>query len=464
MALIEHKKTDDGKYELIISIDPEAFKKAVEKVYRKEVKQLNIPGFRKGKAPRAIIEKKYGAEFFFEDALNEILPDEYDKALEETKIEVIDRPEVDVLEMSADNGAKISMKCVLKPELEVKNYKGIAAVKKVNTVEDADIDRELDAMREKQSRMVSVEDRAAGIGDTANIDFEGFVDDKAFKGGKGENYDLVLGSGQFIPGFEEQIVGHNSGEEFDVMVSFPEDYNAKELAGKPATFKVKLNAVRRKELPELDDEFAKDVSEFDTLDELKKSIKEKLEKSNEEHAASELENTLLDKITDELEGDIPKVMVDDRIADMLRDFDYRLQQQGMDVRTYLKYVGQDIEAFRESFREQAEKQVRSKLALEAIARKEKLEVTAEELEKEYQKYADLYKMEVEKIKQAISEKDLRSDLKLNKAIDVIRDSAKVTVEKIKAGAEKLEEAAKPAKKATKKKAEPKAEDKTEEAK
>lgn len=464
MALIEHKKTDDGKYELIISIDPEAFKKAVEKVYRKEVKQLNIPGFRKGKAPRAIIEKKYGAEFFFEDALNEILPDEYDKALEETKIEVIDRPEVDVLEMSADNGAKISMKCVLKPELEVKNYKGIAAVKKVNTVEDADIDRELDAMREKQSRMVSVEDRAAGIGDTANIDFEGFVDDKAFKGGKGENYDLVLGSSQFIPGFEEQIVGHNSGEEFDVMVSFPEDYNAKELAGKPATFKVKLNAVRRKELPELDDEFAKDVSEFDTLDELKKSIKEKLEKSNEEHAASELENTLLDKITDELEGDIPKVMVDDRIADMLRDFDYRLQQQGMDVRTYLKYVGQDIEAFRESFREQAEKQVRSKLALEAIARKEKLEVTAEELEKEYQKYADLYKMEVEKIKQAISEKDLRSDLKLNKAIDVIRDSAKVTVEKIKAGAEKLEEAAKPAKKATKKKAEPKAEDKTEEAK
>ena len=430
MSLLEHKKLDDGKYELSVAIDAADFMKAVEKVYHRENKKISIQGFRKGKAPRAIIEKMYGEGFFYEDALNDLLPEEFEKAVDEAKIEIVGRPEVDVDEVGKDKDAKVKFTVTLRPELTVKKYKGIAATKKVNTVEDDDVASEIDALREKGSRMVTVDDRAAQDGDITVIDFEGFKDGVAFEGGKGERFELTLGSGQFIPGFEEQIVGHKIGEDFDINVKFPEEYGAEELAGKDVVFKIKLHEIRFKELPAVDDEFAKDVSEFDTLEELKKSIIDRLTKANEDKADHEVEDELVEAMSESVEGDIPEVMIEERMDEMVHDFEYRIQAQGMNMKTYLQYMGMDMENFRKSFRESAEKFVKTRLTLEAVVRSEKIEVVKEEIEKEYARLAEAYKMEVEKIKSFVPEKEMIKDLSVNKAIDLVKESAKIKVENV----------------------------------
>ncbi len=436
MSLIEHKKNEDGKYELKVSIDADAFNKAIDKVYRRENKKITIPGFRKGKAPRTVLERMYGEGFFYEDAINELLPEEFDAAVKEADIEMIGRPEVNVEEMSKDKGATVLFTVELRPELEVGTYKGVEATKTVEQVTDEDVDAEIKKLQEKGSSIVAVDDRAAENGDIANIDFEGFKDGVAFEGGKGEKFDLTLGSGQFIPGFEDQVVGHKIGDEFDIQVTFPEDYGAAELAGKEVTFKIKLNDLHVKKYPELDDEFAKDVSEFDTLNDLKADIRSKLEKVNADRADTQLENDLIDAVVETLEGEVPQVMIDDKIDDMVRDFDYRLRQQGLDMQTYMKYMGGNAETFRKQFEEGARKQVKTRLALEAVVRKENLQATEEEIEAEYKKLADLYKMEVEKLKEVLPLKDIAGDIKTNKAVDLIKDSAKVTE---KAAEKKTEE-------------------------
>ncbi|MEA5051361.1 MAG: trigger factor [Oscillospiraceae bacterium] len=451
MSLLEHKKLEDGKYEFTVGISPEDFAKAIDKVYHRENKKISIPGFRKGKAPRAVIERMYGDNFFFDEAIDSLLPEECKNAIEQAGIETIGRPEGEVTEASKENGAKVKFTVTLRPELKIGKYKGIAATKKVNTVEDDEVEHEVGDLREKGARMITVEDRAAQTGDIAVIDFEGFKKGVAFPGGKGENYELTLGSGQFIPGFEEQVVGHKAGEEFDINVKFPADYGAEELAGQDVVFKIKLHEIRFKELPALDDELAKDVSEFDTLDELKKSIRERLEKANEDRADEELENELVDQVAGTLEGDVPAVMVDDRIEEMVRDFDYRLRSQGMTVENYLKYTGLDLDGFRNSFREPAEKFVKSRLALEAVVRDAKLDVSAEEIDAEFKRMAEEYKMELDKLKELVTEADLKKDLAVKKAIDCIKQNAKVKTEKT-TREQRTKEAAKKAEAAEKEKA------------
>lgn len=431
MALIQHNKTDDGKYELVSKVDAGDFLRAVDKVYHRENKKINIQGFRKGKTPRAVIERMYGEDFFYEDALNDLLPDLFAGAVDEAAIDFIGRPGVEVEEVGKESGATIKFTVKLRPELSVKKYKGLSATKTITPVEEADVDAEVGRMQERASRMVTVEDRPAKDGDITDIDFEGFHDGVAFEGGKGENFELTLGSGQFIPGFEEQIVGHNTGDEFDIDIKFPEEYGASELAGQDAEFHIKLNAIRVKELPALDDEFAKDVSEFDTLAELKTDIRDRLQQQNDDRAKAEVENALVDAAAETLEGDIPDEMVQDRTDEMVRDFGYRLSGQGLDLDTYLQYTGFDMENFRNTFKEQAEQYVKTRLTLEAVARAEKIEVTEEDKENEYKKMAEMYNVEADKIKEIIPERDLVADIKVGKAIDIIRDSAKVKEEKAK---------------------------------
>ncbi|MEG1557028.1 MAG: trigger factor [Oscillospiraceae bacterium] len=427
MALIEHNKIEDGKYLLVASIEKNDFLSAVEKVYRRENKKITIPGFRKGKAPRNILEKMYGESFFYEDAVNELLPECFEKAIDETKIKYVGRPEVDVTEVDKEKGATVKFTVTLRPELAVKKYKGLAATKYIDEVKPEDVDDRLKEMLEENVRVIKVESGLAENGDIANIDFEGFVDDVAFSGGKGEKYDLTLGGHQFIEGFEEQVTGHAIGDEFDVNVTFPEDYNAKELAGKVAVFKTKLNELSKKEYLPLDDDFAKDVSEFDTLDELKKDIEKKAAEDREEKAKAQLENDLVEEVAKSLEGDVPPVMIEDKIDDLIKDFDYRLSSQGLDINKYLKYTGFDMEHFRETFKEQAEKQVKQRLALEAVALAEKISIEDGEVDKEYDRLAKLYTMDIEQVKNLLRASDLEEDLLANKAIDFVLENAKIKV-------------------------------------
>ncbi len=426
MTLTEQKKTDDGRIELYVTIEAKTMAEAAEKEYQKKKSRLTVQGFRKGKAPRAVIEKMYGGNFFFDEALNEMIQDVYTFALNESGVDVIDQPRVTADEVTKDSDIKVVFSVLPRPELTVKKYKGLKASRHVHPVEDSDIEYELNQMLEKNSRLVTVDDRAAELDDITVIDFEGFVDDVAFEGGKGENYSLTLGSGQFIPGFEEQVIGHKTGEEFDISVSFPKDYGAENLAGKDAIFKIKLNEIRKKELPALDDEFAKDVSEFDTLDELKKSIHERIENDRKEESELGIENQLGDLLAEELEGEVPDVMIESRIDDLVRDFSYRMGAQGLDINSYLKYTGQDMVAFRQGFKENAEKQVKVRLALEAVVRAEKISVLDEDVEAEYAKMAENYKMEIEKIKEMLPIIDLKKDLEANKALDFVKNNAKIT--------------------------------------
>ena len=428
MELIRNEKVAENTVELEFKVSAEQFAEAVTKAFKKANKDITVPGFRKGKAPRSVVEKMFGKEVFFNDAIDALLPDAYADAVEAAGIEPVARPEVDVTECSVEAGFTAKATVVVKPEVKVNEYKGLKATKKAVKVEEFEIDAELENLRDRNGRMVTVEDRAAKIGDTANIDFEGFVDGVAFEGGKGEGFDLMLGSGQFIPGFEEQIVDHNIGEEFDVNVSFPEEYHAEELAGKPAVFKTKLNALKAKELPELDDEFAKDVSEFDTLDELKADIRKAKEERAAQQAELDVENALVDAVVASMEGTIPAEMTESRIDEMVRDFEGRMSQQGLQLATYLQYTGMTMEAFRKSFEEQAEQQVKIRLALEKVAEMENIEASEEEVEAELTRISEMYKMELAQVKSFIPAVEIKKDLAINKAIDFIKANAEITVE------------------------------------
>ena len=430
MKLVKNEKLEKSMVELQFSVDAETFRAAVDKAYKREGKKYNVPGFRKGKAPRAMIEKMYGADIFHYDAINDLFPENYEAAVKEAGLEVVGQPEVDVVSMSMDEGVVLKAVVPVKPEVTVGEYTGLKAVRKVTAVEDSDVEAEINRMRERNGRMITREGKAEN-GDTADIDFEGFVDGVAFEGGKGEHYSLVLGSNSFIPGFEEQVVGHEAGDEFDVNVTFPEQYHAADLAGKPAVFKIKLHEVKYKELPALDDEFAKDVSEYDTLDELRASIRKEMEERNAKQADAQVENDLVDQVVATLQGEIPEAMYESRMDDMVRDFEYRLSQQGLKMDMYLQYMGQTMETFRASFKEQAEKQVKMRLALEAVAAKANLQASDEDFDAEIKRIADQYKMEEDKVRALVDEKAVKADLAVNKAIDLIKEKAEITTEEVK---------------------------------
>ena len=423
--LVSKNPTENSKYELIVSIPAEDFAAACDKVFKKRAKQFQVPGFRKGKAPRKTIEKLYGEGIFFEEAVNDLAPDVLQAAYDESGLEIVVRPEVEVTEVSKENGVTMKATCVVKPEVTVKDYKGIKASKKVDPVTDEEVDAEIERMRNRNARTITVEDRGAENGDIVNIDFEGFVDDQPFEPGKSEHFHLTLGSGQFIPGFEDQVVGHKTGESFDVNVTFPEDYHAEELKGKPAVFKCKLHEITAKELPELDDEFVKDVSEFDTLDELKADIRKKLTDSKETAANTAFENTLIDGIIANMEGEIPEEMFDARADEMVQDFEYRLSAQGMNMDVYMQYTGMNRDAIRNSFKEQATRQVKVALALEKIVENEGITVSDEEIDAEAARLAEQYKgqnITAEQIKNAMGDQ-LKNDLAQKKAVELIKESA-----------------------------------------
>lgn len=449
MSVTSSKKIETNKYELEIAVNGNSFYSAMDTAFKKNSSKISIPGFRRGKAPRSIIEKMYGKEVFLDDAINEIYPRAYQEAIEELKLEPVDRPDVEILTADAD-GFTFKAIVTVKPDVEVKDYKGLKAEKTVREVSDKDVENEIKKLAERNARTVTVEDRAAKLDDITNIDFEGFVNDVAFEGGKGEGFSLTLGSGQFIPGFEDQIVGHNIGDEFDVNVTFPEVYHSEELAGKAAVFKVKLNGIQAKELPEIDDEFAKDVSEFDTIADLKADISKKLTEQNEKLSNEELENDLIASLVDNMTAEIPQVMFDNRVEDMVRDFEYKISMQGLNLDTYLKYAGMDMDAFKATFEIQAKQQVKVRLALEKVAEIEKLAPSNDEVEAEFKKIADSYGMDVEKVKKFIPTSDLAKDLAVNKAIDFIKDNADVTEKK--EAAEKKPAKKPAAKKTTTKKA------------
>lgn len=444
MSLVSANKTETNHYELEVKVEKEQFEEALTKAFKKNAPKMTVPGFRKGKAPRHLIEKLYGENVFFEDAVNMSYPDAYAQAIEAADITPVAEAEVEITEISKD-GYTFKAKVIVKPEVEVENYKGIEATKELHKVTEEEVNEAIDKQRERNARIISVEGRAAENGDNAIIDFEGFVDGKAFEGGKGEQYPLTLGSGQFIPGFEEQIVGHNVGDEFDVNVTFPTEYHAEELAGKEAVFKCKLHELKTRELPELDDEFVKDISEFDTLEELKKDTEAKLQEQSDKSAQDDLENKLIDVVIENLKAEIPEAMYENSINNMVADFEYRLQMQGMDLNTYLQYTGMEMESFRKTFREQAERQVKIRLALEKIAENEKLEASEEEVNKEYAKLAEQYGIEADKVKNFIPEEDLKKDIVVNKAVDFVKDNAKVK--------EAVDGKKKAARRTTKKKAE-----------
>jgi trigger factor len=396
----------------------------VNNAFKREGKKYAIPGFRKGKAPRHMIEKMYGSDIFHYDAVNDLFPEAYEAAVKEAKIDVVGRPDPEVVSMSEADGVVLKVKVAVKPEVELGEYAGLTVTKEAKNVNEADVDAEVKRMQDRNGRLLTREG-AAENGDTVDIDFEGFVDGKAFEGGKAEHYSLVLGSGSFIPGFEDQVVGHSAGEEFDVNVKFPEEYGAAELAGKDATFKIKLHEVKYKELPALDDDFAKDVSEYDTLDELKDSIRNNIKTNLDKQAEQKVENDLMDQVIANMKADIPDAMVDSRIDELVQDFEYRISQQGLKLADYLKYMGMNIEQFRAQFKEQADKQVKMRLAMEAIVAKEGITASDEEFEEEVKRIADAYKMEADKVKSIVDAAAVKADLAINKAIDFVKEKANV---------------------------------------
>lgn len=421
-------KVETNVYQLEISIDGEKFEAAVQKAYLKQRKDITVKGFRKGKAPRNFIERIYGEGVFYEDALEILYPEEVGNAITESGLDVVGMPyDLEVPEIGK-NGVELVLKVTVKPEAKLGEYKGLKATKPSCKVSADEVKTELARMQEQNSRMVDASDRAVKSGDTTVIDFEGFVDGVAFNGGKAENYELVIGSGAFIPGFEDQIIGHKVDEEFDVNVTFPAEYQ-ENLASKDAIFKIKLHEIRVKELPALDDDFAKDVSEFDTLDELKKSVKSQLEENKKADADNKVTNDLLEEVVKGVEVEIPEVMVEEAIDNIVNDFDYRLQAQGLNLATYLQYTGMEMKAFREGYKENAEAQVKLSLALEAIVKAEGIEATEDELNEEYEKLAKTYDMDVEQIKKAISSDTLAGDIKSRKAVELVKTSAVVAEEK-----------------------------------
>ncbi|KAF1679412.1 trigger factor [Bacillus mexicanus] len=418
---VKWEKQEGNEGVLTVEVDAETFKTALDDAFKKVVKQVSIPGFRKGKIPRGLFEQRFGVEALYQDALDILLPVEYPKAIEEAGIEPVDRPEIDVEKIEKGESLIFTAKVTVKPEVKLGDYKGLGIEKDDTAVTDEDVQNELKALQERQAELVVKEEGAVEEGNTVVLDFEGFVDGEAFEGGKAENYSLEVGSGSFIPGFEEQLVGLEAGAEKDVEVTFPEEYHAEDLAGKPAVFKVKIHEIKAKELPELDDEFAKDIDEeVETLAELTEKTKKRLEEAKENEADAKLREELVLKASENAEMDVPQAMVDTELDRMLKEFEQRLQMQGMNLELYTQFSGQDEAALKEQMKEDAEKRVKSNLTLEAIAKAENLEVSDEEVEAELTKMAEAYNMPVENIKQAIGSADaMKEDLKVRKAIDFL---------------------------------------------
>ena len=424
MALKSSNKVDTNTYEVEVTVTPEVFTEACKTAFMKQRKSIQLPGFRKGKATQGMVEKMYGEGAFYEEALEIVYPEAVQGAIDEAQLRIVDQPfDLDVSIMSKAEGVEMKFKVTTYPEVKLGEYKGLEAEMMSTEVNDDEIEAELKSLQDRNSRLVTVEDRAAEMGDSVELDFEGFVDGVAFDGGKGENYPLELGTGAFIPGFEEQVAGHNSDEEFDVNVTFPEEYQA-DLAGKEAVFKCKIHEIKHKELPELDDDFAKDVSEFDTLDELKEDIKKQIIERKDKEAKADFENKLLELVIENIEAEIPDCMFDQKVDEMVQDYAYRLQMQGLDINTYLQYLGQTPEEFKAQFEEGAKKQVKVALALEAIVDAEKIEANEDEINAEVDKLAEQYGMETDQIKAAVPADQLAQDIKTRKAIDLIVESAK----------------------------------------
>lgn len=418
---VKWEKQEGNEGVLTVEVDAETFNKALDDAFKKVVKQVSIPGFRKGKVPRGLFEQRFGVESLYQDALDILLPVEYPKAIDEAGIEPVDRPEIDVEKIEKGENLIFTAKVTVKPEVKLGDYKGLNVEKDDTAVTDEDVQEELKGMQNRQAELVVKEEGAIENGDTVVLDFEGFVDGEAFEGGKAENYSLEVGSGSFIPGFEEQLVGLEAGAEKDVEVTFPEEYHAEDLAGKPAVFKVKIHEIKAKELPALDDEFAKDVDEeVETLAELTEKTKKRLEEAKENEAEGKLREELVAKASENAEVDIPQAMVDTELDRMMKEFEQRLQMQGMNLELYFQFSGQDEDALKEQMKEDAAKRVKSNLTLEAIAVAENLQVSDEEVEEELSKMAEAYNMPIENIKQAIgSTEAMKEDLKVRKAIDFL---------------------------------------------
>lgn len=449
---VKVEKTDKNIVTLEIEVDKEIFEEGLEKAYRKNVKSIALPGFRKGHAPRKFIEKYYGEAVFYEDAINFVCPDAYDKAIEENKISPVAQPEIDIVQIGEGQTFVFKATVYVKPEFELSEYKGIKVdkIEYIPTVED--VDNEVARMQEQNARLVTVEDRAVENGDIVTIDYEGFVDGVAFAGGADKNHDLTIGSGQFIPGFEDQLIGKEKGAECEVNVTFPEEYHAEDLKGKAATFKVTIHSIKKKELPVLDDEFAKDISEFDTLEALKADIKDKLTKAGETRALRETEDKIMEAISGATEIDIPRPMIETQIDRMLDDLRYRLSSQGLTLEQYVQYTGMKMEDVRAQYEENAARAVKGSLILEKIASIEDIKATDEEIEAELKKMADAYKMELDKIKKIMGENidGIAADLTTNKTLEFLVNAAEVKKARKKAApkAADAETAAEPSEKET----------------
>ena len=430
MKLTNVEKKEKNQVALSIVVAADVFEAACEKSYRKNVRNINIQGFRQGKAPRKIIEKLYGPEVFYDDAMNECIPDAYEAAVAEAGLKVVSQPSITEVDVK-DGEFLFTAVVFVKPEVSVKDYKGVEAEKEEVAVSAEDVEAELARMQTRNARQVSVE-REAKKGDVVNLDFEGFVDGVAFEGGKGEKFDLELGSGMFIPGFEEQLEGKNVGDECDVNVTFPEEYNEKSLAGKPAVFKCKINEIKENQKPELDDEFAKDVSEFDTIAELKADIEKKMVESKQSSADTAFQERVMDKVIENMEAEIPDAMVETQLDRVAEDFSYRLAMQGMEFESYLKMTGMTMEQFRSVFAPQALRQVKIRLALEKIAELEGMDITEEDLNAEFDKLADNNKMDIAKVKELLAAEDLKADMLCQKANDFVIANAKAVAKAEKA--------------------------------
>jgi trigger factor len=420
------EKLEGNQGKLTVEVDAETFNKALDQAFKKVVKQVNVPGFRKGRVPRPIFEQRFGIEALYQDALDIVLPEAYTKAVEETSIEPVSQPEIDIEQIGKNEALIFTAEVTLKPEVKLGEYKGLEVEKVDTEVTDEDVENELKELQKRHAELVVKEDEAAAEGDTVVIDFEGFVDGEAFEGGKAENHSLELGSGSFIPGFEEQLIGVKAGEEKEVNVTFPEEYHAEELAGKDAVFKVKVHEVKSLELPELDDEFAVDVDdEVETLDALREKIKNRLKESKEHEAKHTIENAVIEQAAENAEIDVPEVMIENEIDRMMKEFEQRLQAQGLNLDLYKQFSGQDESELKEQMKADAEKRVRVSLTLEAIAKAENIEVTDEEVEKELEKMSETYNLPVDQIKQILGSTDsIKEDLKLNKAVELLVENRK----------------------------------------
>ncbi len=425
MALISNNNIETNKNELLFEVDAASFEAALNSTYLKSRNTITIPGFRKGKAPRKMIEKMYGDQVFYEEALNNLIPNEIVKALEENNIDIVDRPEIDVTSADKD-GVKFKATVTLRPDVEISDYKGIAVTKTVKTADDAAVNEEIEKLRNRNARLVTVDDRAAQNGDTAIINFEGFHNGEPFDGGKADDFSLELGSGQFVAGFEEQIVGHNTGDEFDVEVTFPADYHVETLKGEPATFKVKLNEIKYKELPAIDDDLVKDSTEFETLDAYKADVKEKLEEKFKKSADTEVENKIFEQIINNVKGEIPQVMFENHIDDMVKEFANKLAAQGIKLEMYLQYTGMEMPAFRKTFEERAKNEVTLRLGLEKIGKLENVTVEDSDVEDEYKRIAEFYGVTLEQCKATLSPESIRDDVFVAKSAKIVTDSAVIT--------------------------------------